>query len=69
MRLNKVLVNNAVLKKSNGSLAEENDSLKQENMALKEFKKKVIKFDKGPLNQKELKWEEEERDLIQEEML
>jgi len=33
------------------------------------IKKKVIEFDKGTLNQKELKWEEEERDLIQEEML
>lgn len=44
MRLNKVLVNNAVLKKSNGSLAEENDSLKQENIALKEFKKKSDKI-------------------------
>ena len=44
MRLNKVLVNNTVLEKSNEHLAEENDSLKQENMALKEFKKKVIKF-------------------------
>ncbi len=44
MRLNKVLVNNTVLEKSNEHLAEENDSLKQENMALKEFKEKVIKF-------------------------
>ena len=43
-KINKVLVNNTVLEKSNERLVEENDSLKQENMVLRSFKDKVVNF-------------------------